>query len=63
MDYPGNRAIVVLLVAIFVLAALVYFFGYPLLISAAVLATFAALGFIVLLSAGDRGEKRSDPTA
>ena len=59
MDYPGNRSIAVLLVAIVVLAALVYFFGYPLLISVAVLATFAAIAFIVVLSAGDMGEKRS----
>ncbi len=61
MDYPGNRAIAVILVAVVVLAALVYFYGYPLLISAAILATFAALGVIVLLSTGDMGGKHSNP--
>ena len=61
MDSPGNRAIVALLAIVVVLAGLVYLFGYPLLISVAVLGAFVALVFIVALSAGDLGEKPSRP--
>jgi hypothetical protein len=49
----GNRAILVLLAVVVVLAGLVYLFGYPLLIWVAVLSAFAAIAFIVVLSAGD----------
>ena len=62
MDSAGNRAIVALLAIVVVLAGLVYLFGYPLLITVAVIATFAAIVFIVVLSAGDMGEKPSRPT-
>ena len=63
MDSSGNRAILALLAAVVVLAGLVYLFGYPLLISAAVIAAFAALAFIVVLSAGDMMEKPSKRAA
>ena len=59
MNSEANRAILVLLAAIVVLAGLVYLFGYPLLITVAVIAAFAAIGGIVVLSAGDMLEKPS----
>ena len=59
MDSPGNRAIAVILVAVVVLAVLVYLFGLPLLIWISVIASFAALVVMVLLSAGDLFQKRS----
>ncbi|RBP08166.1 hypothetical protein DFR50_12611 [Roseiarcus fermentans] len=55
----GNIAVVVLLVVVVVLAALVFMFGYPLLIWVAVLAAFAALALIVYISLGDFGKKPS----
>ncbi len=62
MDSPGNRATVALLAIVVVLAGLVYLFGYPLLITVAVVAAFAALVFIVVLSAGDMADKPPRPT-
>lgn len=59
----GNRAIAVILAAVVVVAALVWLFGYPLLIWVAVLSAFAALGFIVYISLGDMGAKPSRPSA
>ncbi len=53
MDSTGVRAIIVILAAVLVLANLVALFGYPVLIVTAVTAAFAALVFIVALSAGD----------
>ncbi len=50
MDSSGNRAIVALLAIVVVLAGLVYLFGYPLLITVAVIAALASLVFIVVLS-------------
>jgi hypothetical protein len=61
MDSSGNRAIVALLAIVVVLAGLVYLFGYPLLITVAVIAALASLAFIVVLSAGDMLEKPSRP--
>jgi hypothetical protein len=61
MDSNGNRAIAALLAIVVVLAGLVYLFGYPMLITVAVIATFAALILIVVLSAGDMGEKPPRP--
>ena len=61
MDLSGNRAIVALLAIVVVLAGLVYLFGYPLLITVAVIAALASLVFIVVLSAGELLEKPSRP--
>ena len=57
MESSGNRAIAVILLVVVVLAALVYLFGLSLLIWVSVIAAFAALIFMVLLSAGDLFEK------
>jgi membrane protein implicated in regulation of membrane protease activity len=62
MDSSGNRAVAALLAAVVVLAGLVVLFGYPFLISVAVIAAFAALAFIVVLSAGDTLDKPSQGT-
>ncbi len=61
MDSSGNRAVLVILAAIVVLAALVALIGYPMLILTAVIAAFAALAFIVVLSAGDMIDKPARP--
>ena len=58
----GNRAIVMILAAVVVLAALVWLFGYPLLVWLAVLSAFSALALIVVLAA-DLGAKPSAPHA
>ncbi|HKN27429.1 MAG TPA: hypothetical protein VJY34_05895 [Roseiarcus sp.] len=65
MDSSGVRAILVILFAVVVLANLVALFGYPMLIVTAVVAAFAALGAIVVLSAGDMMDKpaRRSPQA
>ena len=63
MDSSGNRAIVFILAAALVLAALVAVFGYPVLITVAVIAAFAALASIVVLSAGDKTDKPARPAA
>lgn len=55
----GNIAVVVLLVIVLVIAGLVYMYGYPLLISVAVFASFAAIALIVVLSLGDFRKKPS----
>ena len=57
MDSPDARVILSLLGAVVVVAALVYLFGYPALIWIAVLSSFAALALIVVLSAGDLGDR------
>jgi hypothetical protein len=62
MDSSGNRAVAVLLAAVVLPAGLVFLFGYPFLISVAVIAAFAALAFIVVLSAGDMLDKLSQGT-
>jgi hypothetical protein len=59
MDSTGVRAIIVILAAVLVLANLVALFGYPVLIVTAVTAAFAALVFIVALSAGDMIDKKT----
>ena len=53
MDRSGVKAILVILFSLAVLGNLVALFGYPALIVTAVLAAFAALGSIIVLSAGD----------
>ena len=53
----GLRPILVILFTVVVLANLVALFGYPMLIVTAVTAAFAALAFIVVLSAGDMIDK------
>jgi fatty acid desaturase len=58
----GNRAIVVILAAVVVLAALVWLFGYPLLVWLAVLSAFSALAFIVFMAA-DLGAKPKEADA
>jgi hypothetical protein len=57
MDSSGNREIVAILIAVVVLAVLVYLFGLPLLIWVAVIASFAALALLVWMSAGDLFQK------
>jgi hypothetical protein len=57
MDSSANRAIVAIIVAVLAFANLVALIGYPLLIWTAVIAAFAALAFIVALSAGDLADK------
>jgi len=57
----GNRAVLVILAALVVLGALVALIGYPMLIVTAVIAAFAALGFIVALSARDMIDKPARP--
>jgi hypothetical protein len=59
MNSTGVRAIIVILAAVLVLANLVALFGYPVLIVTAVTAAFAALVFIVALSAGDMIDKKT----
>ena len=61
MDSSGVRAILVILFAVVVLANLVALFGYPMLIVTAVIAAFAALGFIVAISARDMIDKPARP--
>lgn len=60
---PANRVILVLLAVVVVLAGLVFLFGYPLLIWVAVLASFAAIGLLVYISAGDFGQQPEKPVA
>ena len=57
MHTSGVRAILVILFVVVVLANLVALFGYPMLIGTAVIAAFAALALIVVLSAGDMMDK------
>ena len=57
----GNRAVLVILAALVVLGALVALIGYPMLIVTGVIAAFAALAFIVALSAGDMIDKPARP--
>ena len=63
MDSSGNRAVFILLAAMIVCAAFVALFGYPMLISIALVAAFATLIGIVTLSAGDGPEKPVRPAA
>jgi hypothetical protein len=59
MDSTSVRAVIAVLGVVLVFANLVALFGYPALIVTAVAAAFAALVFIVALSAGDMIDRRA----